>query len=176
MKLGVATSFRTSHSDSEATPNPSRQNKPTNKLSSMVADADRWLAAQLDAKPQPTSRRLIITGTAIFLLAVGVSFLHWQDSHEEIVGGRVSLSGVFERYRKEAQRIVEEGGVLFPREWPDPGNARMLAHPPGYSILLAGLYALNDDIVPSLWFAQIVGAGAAAVLVFLIATQLLGWA
>ena len=142
----------------------------------MVADANRWLAAQLGAKPQPTSRRLIITGTAIFLLAVGVSFLHWQDSHEEIVGGRVSLSGVFERYRKEAQRIVEEGGVLFPREWPDPGNARMLAHPPGYSILLAGLYTLNDDIVPSLWFAQIVGAGAAAVLVFLIATQLLGWA
>lgn len=104
-----------------------------------------------------------------------MSLLHWLDRHEEIVGGKVSLSGVFERYRKEAQRITEEGGILFPSELPDPGNARMLAHPPGYSILLAGLYTLNDDIVRSVWFVQIVSAGAAAVLVFLIATELLSW-
>lgn len=175
--MGVATSVCPSHSGSEAPkPDPSRQDKPqNNNLSVLVANASHWLAVKLDAKPRPTYRRLIITGTAIFLLAVGVSLLHWQDSHEEIVGGKVSLSGVFERYRKEARRIIEEGGVLFPRELPDPGNARMLAHPPGYSILIAGLYTVNDDIVRSLWFVQIVGAGAAAVLVFLIAARLLGW-
>ena len=171
--MGVATSVCSAPPGSTA-PKP-RSSLQHNKLAPMVANASHWLAAKFDASRGLTYRRLITTGTAIFLLAVGVSLLHWQDSHEEIVGGKVSLRGVFERYRKEAQRIIEEGGVLFPRELPDPGNARMLAHPPGYSILLAGLYTLNDDIVRSLWFVQIAGAGAAAVLVFLIATRLLGW-
>jgi hypothetical protein len=147
-----------------------------NSLKAAGSEARRWLTHQLGPhRPRLTRVRVATICAAIFVLAVGVRVLHWQDSHEEIVGGKVSLSGVFERYRKEAQRIIEEGGVLFPREWPDLGNARMLAHPPGYSILLARLYTLNDDIVRSLWFVQIVGAGLAAVLVFMIATELLGW-
>ena len=179
--MGVFGSVRTSQSASPAPKlNPSPQETPQNnklsaKLFALAANSSHWLAARLDASPRPTYRRLVITSAAIFLLAVGVCLLHWRDSHEEIVGGKASLSGVFERYRKEARRIVEEGGVLFPRELPDPGNARMLAHPPGYSILLAALYKLNDNIANSIWFVQIVGAGAAAVLVFIIATELLGW-
>jgi len=104
-----------------------------------------------------------------------VRFLHWRDSHAEIVSGKVSLSGVFERYRKEARRMIEEGGVLFPSEAPDPGNARMLAHPPGYSILIAGIYSITDDPVRALWYVQVVCDAAAAVLVFLLAAELLGW-
>ena len=143
--MGVATSVHSARSRSEdPNPDPLRQNNPQkNKLSAMVANATRWLVTTLDTKPRPTYRRLIITGTAIFLLTIGVSLLHWYDSHEEIVGGKVSLSGVFERYRKEARRMIEEGGVLFPRELPDPGNARCDARGAfaASCLLLADTYA-----------------------------------
>ena len=145
------------------------------KLARLRANTGHWLAERLAARRGLTPGRLVATVAALFLLAISVSALHWRDSHEEIAGGKVSLSGVFERYSKEARRIVKEGGVLFPTETPDPGNARMLAHPPGYSILLAGLYSLGFDIERSVWFVQIVGFGVATVLVFLIASELFGW-
>jgi hypothetical protein len=104
---------------------------------------------------------------------VGVRFLHWQDKHVEIVGGKAALAGVFNRYEKEATRILDSGGILFPREQPAPGDARMLVHPPGYSILLAAIYRLGGNPQAWLWLVQIVCDAAAALLVFLIALELL---
>ena len=155
---------------------PTSSSTQPNRLKAASREACIWLSDQLGPhRSRLTKMQVATICSAIFVLAVGIRILHWQDSHEEIVGGKVSLSGVFERYRKEARRIIEEGGVLFPVVSREPGDARMLAHPPGYSILIAGIYALNLDIFGSVWFLQIFCASLAAVLVFMIANELLGW-
>jgi 4-amino-4-deoxy-L-arabinose transferase-like glycosyltransferase len=98
--------------------------------------------------------------------------LHWQDSHVDIVAGKTALSGVFNRYHKEARRMLDEGGILFPREPPANGDA-ILAHSPGYAILLAGAYSVPGDPLNTMWFLQIVCDAIAAVFVFLLASELL---
>src|SRR5215469_3462387 len=110
----------------------------------------------------------------IFGLAVGVRTLHWQDSHVQILHSTASLTGVFDRYRKEARRMVDQGALLFPDEKPAPGDARMLAHPPGYSILLAAIGVVSSNINTASWIIQIAADGLAAIFVFLIASTLLG--
>ena len=109
---------------------------------------------------------------AIFSLSIGVRAFHWQDSHLLITRSTTSLMGVFNRYRKEADRILAEGAILFPSERPAPGDARMLAHPPGYSIVLAGIKWWSNRVYESLWIIQIAADGLAAVLVFLIGSEL----
>jgi hypothetical protein len=47
----------------------------------------------------------------------------------------------------------------------------MLAHPPGYSIVLAGIKWCSDRVYESLWIIQIAADGLAAVLVFLIGSE-----
>lgn len=149
----------------------------TNKPKGAAARASDWLSQQLERSDSlELSRiRVFIICTFIFLSAAGVRLLHWQDEHVQIVGGETSLSGVFSRYDKEARRMIDEGWVLFPREAPANGDARMLTHPPGYSIILAAIYRFTDDPYPSLWLIQILADGLAAVLVFLIAAELLNW-
>jgi len=149
----------------------------SNKLRAAVDGASEWLNGQLERgdRPELTRIRLIIICAAISFSAAGVRLLHWQDKHVEIVHGKTALSGVFSRYDKEARRMLEEGRILFPRELPVAGDARMLTHPPGYSIIVAAIHRLTDNPYPALWVLQILCDGLAAVLVFLIASELLNW-
>jgi hypothetical protein len=122
-------------------------------------------------RPRPTT--ILVCSLIIFFLAVGVRLLHWQDSHVRIVSGAGSLAGVFDRYSKEAERMIEDRSVLFPRERPTNGDARMLVHPPGYAMLLAAILKLSNNPYPLLWIVQIIADALAAVCVFLIAIELL---
>jgi len=127
-------------------------------------------------KRSATIKAAVLCG-AVFLTAAGARILRWQDSHVEIVRSNTSLMGVFARYQKEADRIRRDHSILFPREKPQPGDARMLRHPPGYSMLLAAIDSLPVDALRTLWLVQIAADGLAAVLVFLIASRLFGeWA
>ena len=142
--------------------------------------AREWLKIELhDAADRPSDRRArpwlspVLACLAIFGLSIGVRALHWQDSHLLITRSSTSLMGVFNRYRKEADRILAEGAILFPSEQPAPGDARMLAHPPGYSILLAGIKWSSNQVYELLWLIQIAADGLAAVLIFLIGSELL---
>jgi hypothetical protein len=135
-------------------------------------------AGTTDAKRPPQDTRIAAGTTnarvaalclAVFLAALGIRVLHWQDSHVETVASKTSLMGVFERYKKEARRMLEDGRILFPEQPPERGDARMLVHPPGYSMLLAAIYRVSDHAFGILWIVQIVCDAAAAVLVFLIA-------
>ena len=148
-----------------------------NSAKEATAGAREWLARQLSqtGHSELTRIRLGVICAAIFLTAVGVRILHWQDKHVDIVSGKAALAGVFNRYEKEATRMLDSGGILFPRERPVDGDARMLVHPPGYSILLAVINRLGGHPHTWLWILQIVCDAAAAVLVFLIASQLLNW-
>jgi hypothetical protein len=131
------------------------------------------LLPEMDSPPAIKYRRNhLLMMVVIFLLAAGVRFLHLQDRHFEIVNGQASLDGVYERYRKEAERMLEEGGLLFPNVPPREGDARLLVHPPGYAILLAAAYKISANPRPVLWVIQIICDAFAAVLVFLIADEL----
>src|SRR5215467_6138678 len=139
-----------------------------------------WLRIELggtaDLAPHRRGRpwlSVVLACLAVFGFSIGVRALHWQDSHLLITRSSTSLMGVFNRYRKEADRILAEGAILFPSEQPAPGDARMLAHPPGYSILLAGIKWSSNQVYELLWLVQIAGDGLAAVLIFLIGSELL---
>jgi hypothetical protein len=124
----------------------------------------------------------IAIGAMIFLTAFGIRLLYWQDSRAEISRGDTVLTGLSSFYYKEAQRIVDEGGVLFPNVARESGDAWMVIHPPGYAILLALFYVKTanqetqqglEQAAARMRLTQITADAAAAVLIFLIAAQLL---
>ena len=85
-------------------------------------------------------RRLVIVCSLTFAAALAVRLLYFQDSRAELLyGGSFSTNLVFS-YEYEASRIANEGGLLFPNEAVDKADARMIAHPPGYPLLLATAY------------------------------------
>src|SRR5436309_7037201 len=137
-----------------------------------------WLSRHVLSMPpaglaKPRSRAILVGCLLIFFIAVGVRLLHWQDSHVWMVSGKTALGGVYKHYHREAERMLEERSLLYPREPPAEGDARLLLHPPGYAILLAAILKFSDNPQPALWSIQIIGTALAAVLVFLIAAELL---
>lgn len=63
--------------------------------------------------------------------------------------------------------------MLFPNEGVDPGDARLIAHPPGYAILMAAFARLFGESDAPLRFLQIICAATQAVMVLLLALRLL---
>ncbi|MBI3654776.1 MAG: glycosyltransferase family 39 protein [Acidobacteria bacterium] len=142
--------------------------------------ASAWLAKRL-AKPRhqtsPTQApsKLAVGGLAalIFLLAFGVRLLHWQDMRVEILQEDSIATTLVRLYEKETRRMEEDGGVLFPSQPIDAGDARMLVHPPGYSMMLRWLYGTQppDNHYFALRMIQVVSDALAAMLLFFIAAE-----
>ena len=143
------------------------------RLTRVLRISGNWLRLRLGPSARPSRVQLVVIGSFVFISAVGVRLLHWQDSNVEIIYGKTSLGGVFNRYDKEARRILDEGRLLYPADPPERGDARLLVHPPGYSILLAAIYKLRQQPHLALWAVQILSDGLAALLVFLIGCELL---
>lgn len=119
----------------------------------------------------------------IFLTALGIRLLYWQDNYAELARGKrdSGLQRVSFFYYDQAQRILDDGGFLFPGNPVDTGDATVLTHPPGYSILMAAIFKTfyEQDAEQGLSQAdtvlrvvQIVGDAASAVVIFLIAAEL----
>ncbi|HEX8919962.1 MAG TPA: glycosyltransferase family 39 protein, partial [Pyrinomonadaceae bacterium] len=106
----------------------------------------------------------------VFLVALGVRLLSWQDTRHEVWKVQTVVA---EDYRRTA-RILQEGGLraFLSRSSPlaDPNT---LGHPPGYSILMALLFTVSGESDAAIQFFQIVCDALAAVLVFLILAELL---
>jgi hypothetical protein len=124
--------------------------------------------------PRINRARLLAACAVIFVVALGVRMSYWQDSQAEILQGYSSLNHLGRKYKNEVKRMYSEGGILFPREH-DPGDAAMLVHPPGYSILMRAMYGSDagGNALTGLRFLQVLCDAAAAMLVFLIAIELL---
>jgi len=151
--------------------------RPEKGIRKSLNKAVKLIGSLLDpeATPKLERKQLAVLGLAVMLSAVGVRLLHWQDKHVEIVAGKTALSGVFNRYLKEANRIIAEGSLLYPRELPQNGDARLVAHPPGYSIVIAAISRFTANVETGVWFLQILGDAFAVLLVFLISLELLNW-
>ncbi len=139
--------------------------------SAATSSASTWLTERL--RRNSVSRvRLSAICAAVFLTALGVRLLCWQDSYAEIGQKGSWNSAIARHYESEARRMLNEGGILFLNSPVDPGDARPILHPPGYSAFMAGVFALSGDSISSMRLAQIVADGLSAVLVLLIAAQL----
>jgi Dolichyl-phosphate-mannose-protein mannosyltransferase len=106
----------------------------------------------------------------IFLAAFGVRLLSWHDTRLEV--GKVQTV-VAEDYKRVA-RMLKEGGVASFLSSPPPVDDvnALLAHPPGYPILMSLIYSVVGESDPASQFAQIIFDGLAAVVAFLIVAEL----
>lgn len=138
-----------------------------------------WIAQQIappdedrkDAKPRALG--FLVIAASIFLLALGVRFLQCQDVYPESLRNDTMLQRLRHFYIDEALRIHDQGTILFPTEPTDPSDAVRIAHPPGYSILMAATGQGLADSGAGLRYLQIVCAAASCVLIFFIAVELL---
>jgi hypothetical protein len=140
----------------------------------VVPTPDRTsLAGRFTFPPGPPFTHRLITGAVIFFVALGIRILIWQDIQPDLRNGNLII--VDSQYKTEARRIQAEGGLVFPREHKDSGDAQMLMHPPGYSILLLALYGedLTGHLYERLRWVQVILDAFATALVFVIAAELL---
>lgn len=113
--------------------------------------------------------RVLAACAAVFLLALGVRALHWQDNRHAF-----PYTGMAEEYRSHALTLYQGKLDLFLRGPDPPSDANFVKHPPGYPIFQAAIYTifgLSDTPVRALHVAL---DAAAAVLVLLIAFELFG--
>ena len=137
-----------------------------------------WLSARLTPPAAQAARAATglsrvqrgLLCAAIFFAALGVRFLQWQDYQQRVGSDMGSLA---HRYQKQAQSMLDGGGILFPSDYAQPGNVQLLVHPPGYSIFIAALSGMFGPSKDRLILAHIVGDAVCAVLVFLLALELL---
>src|SRR5207302_4912217 len=115
------------------------------------------------------NRRKLFAVALIFVVAILVRVVCWHDTHAEATSVQSSVAS---NYKQQA-RLLEQYGFtgLFRRASPvnDPD---LLGHPPGYPILIAIVYkfAKSDAAMQVL---QIFADGISAILIFLIAAELL---
>jgi hypothetical protein len=148
------------------------------RLSSQIS---LWLRERLStpdsqgstSQSKPGPARFIIICAVIFFVAFGVRLLHWQDAQTEIEQEGAMLTNLVRPYVQEVNRMRDDGSILFASRPLDSQDARMILHPPGYSILMS---VIREDWESSKSFAllrllQIICDAAAAVMIFLIAAQ-----
>ncbi len=130
-----------------------------------------WLSRTLTSPENPRlSPGFIATCVVIFLIALGVRFIHWEDYQLNI---GTDQSGLVQRYKQQAQRMLDGDGILFTRDYEQHQSVQLLVHPPGYSIFVAGVFGLFGKSDDNLVLLQILCDSLAAVLVFLIGAELL---
>jgi hypothetical protein len=135
-----------------------------------------WLAAQLLPSDATPRRRLLLACAIIFLAATGVRLLYWQDRQLELSEHDTLRQNMARQYRREALRMLAGGGILFPNEAVDPGDAMLLVHPPGYAMLMATSFkAFGERDAPLRWM-QIISDALGCVLILLIAAEFLPFA
>ena len=124
-----------------------------------------------DGSHLKTRRPLILIGLIIFLLALGIRLLAWQDARL-LEAGKVQ-SSVTSDYKHVAQLLVQGGVKGFFSSSSPLSNPDTIGHPPGYSILIATIYKAINQSDASLQLIQIICDSLAAVVLFLIIAKLL---
>ncbi len=135
-----------------------------------------WLKLAKDetgpAQKKSSARITLIICLAIFLLATGVRVLHWQDVLPLIENGKMYF-GMTDLYRADAQNLLSGRLDLFVRGPAPPSDADIITHPPGYPLMLALIFKIFGESDTVWRFAHLLLDALAAVLIFLIAAELL---
>src|SRR6267378_1956192 len=109
-------------------------------------------------------RQFLVPGLLIFFLALGIRFLTWQDIHLEVWRVQTSLTS---NYKDSAHQLSRGDLRAF------ASDLDLMGHPPGYPILLAGIFKVFGDSNKAIEFMQLFADSAACVLVLIIAAELL---
>jgi hypothetical protein len=104
---------------------------------------------------------------AIFLIAVSVRVLHWQDNRQAL-----PFAGMAEEYQAHALLLVNGDLRHFLTGPNPPSDANVVKHPLGYPILLAALFKIFGQSDTALLWFNIVLDAVAALLVFFLAAEL----
>jgi len=106
----------------------------------------------------------------IFLAALGVRLLSWHDTTLEVGKVQIVVTGDYQRVAK----LFREGGIASFLSPSSPlSDLNTLGHPPGYSILMALIFSVFGESTTAVQFVQILCDAFAAVVIFLIVTELL---
>ena len=116
------------------------------------------------------ARRRAVAFALVFAAAFGVRLLCWSDARFE---ARKVQSAVSHNYRHFARLLGENGAASFYDPSSTTSEPDLLGHPPGYSFVLAALYAVFGESDTAAQLFQIVCDSLAAALVLLIGAELL---
>jgi hypothetical protein len=106
----------------------------------------------------------------IFLVAIGVRLFHWQDNRPIFPK---LFAGMVVNYKAYARPLTEGDIATFVTGPAPPGDANILTYPPGYPLILGVVFNLFGESDAAMRLFQIICDAGAAVLLFLIAAELL---
>jgi hypothetical protein len=130
----------------------------------------RFLRAEgLEARAL-TRRNLVVICLSVFAVATGVRLLQWQNNWHTIDKTMWRLTA---RYKDEAQPLLDGDLKSFLQGSTPAPDQGILMHTPGYPVLLAAIYKVSGPRDAAVRLFQILADAGAAVLVFLIAAELL---
>src|SRR6185436_4540614 len=104
------------------------------------------------------------------LLAIGVRLFHWQDNRPIFPK---LFTGMVEHYNSNARLLLDGDFAGFITGPAPPSDANILTYPPGYPIILGLVFKVLGESEAAMRLFQIVCDGGAAMLLFLIAAELL---
>jgi Dolichyl-phosphate-mannose-protein mannosyltransferase len=117
-------------------------------------------------------RRLVVICLIIFLLAVGVRLLQWQDNRPILPR---LFAGMVEHHKENARLLLNGDVAGFVKGPAPPGDANILMYPPGYPMVMAAVFRIFGESDSSMRVFQIICDAAAAVLLFFLVLELLPW-
>lgn len=135
-----------------------------------------WLSEQLDeitqakvfglSTPPPkfSPAQLLLICLLIFVAASSVRLLAWSDNWRDV--GKVQTY-VTSDYKRGARQLMSGNTRDF------LGDLNNMGHPPGYPILLAGVFTVFNNSDTAVQFLQMICDAGAVLMVFLIALELL---
>lgn len=110
-----------------------------------------------------SAKFVFLVCVAIFVVSLVVRFLTWQDNRHEIWKVQTSVT---DGYKDSARQLLSGDFRTF------AGDINHLGHPPGYPILLAGIFWVAGESNTAIHVVQILCDAAAVVVLFLIALKL----
>ncbi len=121
---------------------------------------------------RPSGKTKILIGLLIFFVSFTTKSLMAVDLAPWIYTS--AQAGGRSEFERDATSIIEGKGLLVPDGW-DPSDTSLLFHAPGYSLFLSGVYTTFGRSRFTVQLVHNIINSASAVLLFLIAGNLLTW-
>jgi hypothetical protein len=139
-----------------------------------VSRLRRRLIAALGGGQHFSNRTKLLFSLLIFLTSFSIKSLVAVDLSPVMYTVAQPAGGMALEYHNEAVSISDGNGLLVPDDW-DSSDTTLLRHAPGYSIYLAAIYSSAGKSYFNVQSIQNVMNSISAVLIFLIAGNLLTW-
>lgn len=135
------------------------------RLSGRLADQLREITTAGDPKQRkPYNKQFFATCLLVFFVALGVRLLTWHDLRLEVWKVQTYVTS---DYKYSAYLLARRDFKAFFYD------INRMGHPPGYPIVLAGIFKVAGDSDDAIELFQITADSFAAVVVFLIVFELL---